>query len=80
MVDADAPQASTADCTLSDEDTEPTPKRRKPGIIYLSIIPPNMNVADVRDYFSNFGEVDRMFLQAGNEGWCPSVRYWGLWA
>nr|XP_027232785.1 activator of basal transcription 1-like [Penaeus vannamei] len=67
MVDADAPQASTADTTLSDEDLEPPTKRRKPGIIYLSIIPPNMNVADVRDYFSNFGEVDRMFLQAGNE-------------
>ncbi|XP_063605645.1 activator of basal transcription 1-like [Penaeus indicus] len=67
MVDADAPETSAADVSFSDEDTQPATKRRKPGIIYLSIIPPNMNVADVRDYFSNFGEVDRMFLQAGNE-------------
>ncbi|XP_042863316.1 activator of basal transcription 1-like [Penaeus japonicus] len=67
MEDTETPMASSADTTLSDEDIQLPVKRRKPGIVYLSIIPPNMNVTDVREYFSNFGEVDRMFLQAGNE-------------
>ncbi|KAG0710098.1 Activator of basal transcription 1 [Chionoecetes opilio] len=43
---------------------EERPKRRKPGIVYLSSIPPNMNVAKMREYFSKFGALDRMFLQA----------------
>lgn len=38
-------------------------KLYKPGIIYLSKIPPKMNVKQVRDYFSQFGEVKRSFLQ-----------------
>ncbi|XP_045125529.1 activator of basal transcription 1-like [Portunus trituberculatus] len=46
------------------EDEERRPKRRKPGIVYLSSIPPNMNVAKIRQYFTNFGELDRVFLQA----------------
>lgn len=41
-------------------------KEKKPvesGIIYLSRIPTLMNVNIVRRYFSDFGEVDRIFLQ-----------------
>ncbi|XP_063851142.1 activator of basal transcription 1-like [Scylla paramamosain] len=46
------------------EGEERRPKRRKPGIVYLSSIPPNMNVAKIRQYFSAYGELGRVFLQA----------------
>lgn len=46
------------------EGEERKPKRRKPGIVYLSSIPPNMNVSQIRQYFSNYGALDRVFLQA----------------
>ncbi|XP_050689957.1 uncharacterized protein LOC126982157 [Eriocheir sinensis] len=42
-------------------------KRRKPGIVYLSSIPPNMNVAKIREYFNRFGALDRVFLQAADK-------------
>ena len=38
-------------------------KQRKRGIIYISRIPPGMTPAKVRHIFSQFGEVDRMYLQ-----------------
>lgn len=38
-------------------------KGPKPGIIYLSKIPPKMNVKMIREYFANFGEINRSFLQ-----------------
>ncbi|KAK3576096.1 hypothetical protein CHS0354_032220 [Potamilus streckersoni] len=44
----------------------PNKKRKKqiePGIIYLSRIPPYMNVKHIRDIFARFGEVGRVFLQ-----------------
>jgi ESF2/ABP1 family protein len=34
----------------------------KKGIIYLSRIPLNMKVSMIRNIFSSFGEVDRIFL------------------
>ena len=40
-----------------------TKKVPTPGVIYLSNIPKKMNVKIIRDYFSNFGEVDRIFLE-----------------
>lgn len=51
-----------------DQSMEKRPKRRKPGIVYLSSIPPNMNVAKIREYFSRFGALDRVFLQAMDKG------------
>jgi ESF2/ABP1 family protein len=38
-------------------------KVSKAGIIYLSTIPPKMNVTQIREYFAAFGEVGRSFLQ-----------------
>jgi ESF2/ABP1 family protein len=38
-------------------------KVSKAGIIYLSTIPPKMNVTQIREYFTAFGEVGRSFLQ-----------------
>lgn len=49
--------------TLSDK--LPTKKKtRKRGIIYLSTIPPYMNVAKIREIFSQYGEVKRIYLQS----------------
>ncbi|CAG4950416.1 unnamed protein product [Parnassius apollo] len=38
-------------------------KTRKRGIVYLSTIPPYMNVAKIREIFSQYGEVGRIYLQ-----------------
>jgi len=35
----------------------------RPGIIYLSRIPPYMKPLKIRHIFSDFGEVGRVFLQ-----------------
>lgn len=39
-------------------------KTRKKGIIYLSTIAPYMNVAKIREIFSEFGDVGRIYLQS----------------
>ncbi|XP_013177353.1 PREDICTED: pre-rRNA-processing protein esf2-like [Papilio xuthus] len=38
-------------------------KKKKRGIIYLSTIPPYMNVAKIREIFSQYGEIGRIYLQ-----------------
>lgn len=43
-------------------------RRRKPGIVYLSSIPPNMNVARIREYFGKFGELGNVYLQVTDSG------------
>ena len=46
------------------EDEEEKPKRRKkPGIIYLSSIPPGMNPQLVREFLGVHGEIGKSFLQ-----------------
>lgn len=40
-----------------------TLKKKKPGIIYLGSLPPYMNVTKVKDIFSKFGTLGRIFLQ-----------------
>ena len=40
-------------------------KRRKPGIVYLSCIPPGWNVSQTTMFFTQFGQVGRVFLQPG---------------
>lgn len=42
------------------------PTKKKPGIIYLSSIPPGFNVSTSIAFFSQFGKVGRVFLQPGN--------------
>ena len=43
--------------------TDEKKKEKIPGVIYLSRIPTKMNVKLIRDYFGNFGTVDRVFLE-----------------
>lgn len=38
-------------------------KQPKKGIIYLSTIPPYMNVTQITEFFSDFGKVGRVYLQ-----------------
>ncbi len=46
------------------EDEEEKPKRRKkPGIVYLSSIPPGMNPQLVREFLGIHGEIGKSFLQ-----------------
>ena len=40
--------------------------KKKPGIVYLSSIPPGFNVTTSIAFFSQFGKVGRVFLQPGN--------------
>lgn len=44
--------------------TAKTKKKKKvPGVVYLSYIPPKMNVKTVRSMLSKYGELGRIFLQ-----------------
>lgn len=43
-------------------------KQPKRGIIYLSTIPPYMNVSQIREYFGQYGKVGRVYLQLHNQG------------
>lgn len=68
-----------ADCGSAGEDGEPVsnnddsvPKTKKstskikkktPGVVYLSYIPPKMDVRTVRNMLSKYGELGRIFLQ-----------------
>ncbi|RZF43624.1 hypothetical protein LSTR_LSTR016950 [Laodelphax striatellus] len=38
-------------------------KKRKKGMIYLSTIPPFMNVTKITEIMSQYGKVGRVFLQ-----------------
>lgn len=50
-------------------DTQAEPKKPpKRGIIYLSSIPPYMNVTRIREFFSEFGTVGRVYLQLADKG------------
>ena len=42
---------------------ENVPSKSKPGIIYLSTVPPYMKPNKLRNMMSQFGDVGRIFLQ-----------------
>lgn len=43
-------------------------KKRKRGIVYLSNIPKYMNISKIRELFSIYGEVGRIYLQLAENG------------
>jgi hypothetical protein len=45
-----------------------TRKKRKCGIIYISTLPPHMNVTKIREIFSWYGDIGRVFLQPADTG------------
>lgn len=50
-------------------------KTRKRGIVYLSTIPDYMNVAKIRETFSEFGDVGRIFLQPSGSTYFEVMMY-----
>ncbi|KAK2714398.1 activator of basal transcription 1-like [Artemia franciscana] len=82
-------QTATSEVMDMEESSSLLMNKDKSGIIYLSVIPPKMNVSMIKEYFSQFGEVNRVFLQPGKvidkkkkkkysksfeEGWVEFVR------
>ncbi|XP_046991441.1 activator of basal transcription 1-like [Schistocerca americana] len=67
---------SVSDGSVVDDESLSTDKHRvqretskaKRGIIYLSTIPPYMNVTKVREIFGQFGELGRVYLQPPDIG------------
>jgi ESF2/ABP1 family protein len=45
-----------------------TNKKRKCGIIYISTLPHHMNVTKIREIFSLYGDIGRVFLQPADTG------------
>lgn len=72
-VDIERVPENGSDCCSNEDETEDKQsdsgtgllrkKTKKRGIIYLSTIPPYMNVAKIREIFSEFGEIGRIYLQ-----------------
>lgn len=58
-------EMSDDDRSVTSENIKKKPKR---GIIYISSIPPYMNVTKIREYFGNFGTLGRVFLQLDDKG------------
>ncbi|XP_066254877.1 uncharacterized protein [Euwallacea similis] len=54
--------------TVSKSRPEPQHKPSKKGLIFLSSIPPYMNVTKLREIFSKFGKVGRIYLQLEEGG------------
>jgi ESF2/ABP1 family protein len=45
-----------------------TNKKRKCGIIFISTLPPHMNVTKIREILSVYGDIGRVFLQPADTG------------
>lgn len=45
--------------------SESKKKQKKPGVVHLTYVPRYMTVKKVREHFSEFGEVTRLFLKPG---------------
>lgn len=54
--------------------TKTVKKQPKRGIIYLSTIPPYMNVSKIREVFSEFGTVGRVYLQLADKDRKPGEK------
>lgn len=56
---------------MADEVEETRSKRKTkettPGVVYMSRLPPFMKPAKIRNIFSQYGEVGRLFLQPEGE-------------
>lgn len=67
----DAPSEVPCSADLKDEAATQKVKTKKkkkvPGVVYLSYIPPKMNVKTVRSMLSKYGELGRIFLQPEKE-------------
>jgi len=53
---------------VTDNEKKRVKKKRDAGVLYLSTIPPFMTVKKIREIFSRYGDVDRVFLQPEKKG------------
>ncbi|XP_069106428.1 activator of basal transcription 1-like [Argopecten irradians] len=65
---ADIEHTDSDSTAISPKITQTKKKEVVPGVIYLSRIPPFMSVKKIRDIFSEYGDVERIFLQPNERG------------
>lgn len=58
-------ESASASCQHPEEKKVHKPSKR--GILYLSTIPPYMNVTKIREVFSEFGKLGRVYLQLNDK-------------
>ena len=62
------PMETVGNAECIESENGPNTKKRKRGIVYLSSIPKYMNITKIRELFSVYGKVGRVYLQlAENE-------------
>lgn len=61
--------------TSTSKKIKKSPKR---GIIYLSSIPPYMNVTRIREVLGQFGKVGRVYLQLADPGLLFNIVYFTI--
>jgi len=61
--ESDNEQVAEEEMEEDEEEPEEPVKKKKPGLIYLSTIPPKMNVQLIREALMPYGEIGRVFLQ-----------------
>ncbi|OWF34937.1 activator of basal transcription 1-like [Mizuhopecten yessoensis] len=65
---ADTEHTDSDNTAISSKTKQKKKNDAVPGVIYLSRIPPFMNVKKIRDIFSEYGDVERIFLQPNERG------------
>lgn len=60
-----SPSGNATDDDEEEAQRRRTIKKKKPGIVYLSFIPVGFNVSQTTMFFTQFGQVGRVFLQPG---------------
>lgn len=53
---------------IDNNTSENSQKKPKRGIIYLSTIPPYMNVTKIREIFGQYGEIGRVYMALAETG------------
>lgn len=60
-------------CSSTQTEQEVKHKPSKRGIIYLSSIPPYLNVSKIREVFGQFGKLGRVYLQLSDKGTIANI-------
>lgn len=62
------PMETVGNVEFVESENGPDTKKRKRGIVYLSSIPKYMNIAKIRELFSVYGKIGRVYLQLAENG------------
>lgn len=69
MMNCNVEDESQAQKEIAETKVKRFAKKDKRGIIYLFTIPKYMNVTLIREIFSVYGKVGRVYLQLADNGW-----------